>query len=96
MHFLLTDWPRRTALIRQLVPNIGILVYNYMCVPTVENPLTPGGELIYENEYQGVALFEYDSNADNKGNADWRIWFEAQSERGRRLGQNPPNGNPNA
>lgn len=59
-----------------LIPGIGITSYNY-------DYRTP-----YAVYYQGVALFEYDNNADSSGNADWRVWFEAANERGSKLGQN--------
>lgn len=60
-----------------MIPDIGIVNYNY-------NWKQP-----YTEYYQGVALFEYDKNADNKGSSDWRLWLEMANERGRRLGQDP-------
>ncbi|KAI1735148.1 hypothetical protein F4680DRAFT_453241 [Xylaria scruposa] len=65
------------ALLTDLIPGIGIINYNYYWV------------LPYTQDYQGVALFEYDRNADGQGNADWRLWLEASNEMGTGLGQNP-------
>jgi hypothetical protein len=41
----------------------------------------------YPNDYQGVALWQYDPNADGNRNANWRLWFEAANENGTALGQ---------
>jgi hypothetical protein len=54
---------------------MGITSYNY----GYRSPY-----LIY---YDGVALSEYDNNADSNGNADWRHWFKAANERDTKLGQ---------
>ncbi|KAL4861599.1 hypothetical protein BDV12DRAFT_62043 [Aspergillus spectabilis] len=65
------------ALLTNLIPGIGIVNYNY-------DTMGP-----YNEYYRGVALFEYDRNADGSGNADWRLWYEASNEMGTRLGQDP-------
>ncbi|KAF9886729.1 hypothetical protein FE257_011106 [Aspergillus nanangensis] len=65
------------AVLRDIIPGVGIVNYNYYWV------------LPYEQYYQGVALFEYDRDADGKGNSDWRLWLEASNEKGTTLGQNP-------
>ncbi|KAI0902895.1 hypothetical protein F4823DRAFT_344628 [Ustulina deusta] len=64
------------ALLTDLIPGIGIINHNYYWMPP------------YTQYYQGVALFEYDRNADGAGNADWRLWLEAANELGTKLGQN--------
>ncbi len=46
---------------------------------------TPGA--LYTDNTQGIALFEYDPDCNRKGLADWRLWFEAASERGTKYGQ---------
>lgn len=61
---------------RQLIPGVQIQFYNYFA--------TGQG---YPEEYQGVALWQYDPNADSNGNANWRLWFEASNENGRAMGQ---------
>ncbi|KAL2827771.1 hypothetical protein BDW59DRAFT_160079 [Aspergillus cavernicola] len=65
------------ALLTNLIPGIGIVNYNYYWV------------LPYTQYYQGVALFEYDQDADGQGNSDWRLWLEASNELATTLGQNP-------
>ncbi|KAL2820345.1 hypothetical protein BJX63DRAFT_311484 [Aspergillus granulosus] len=66
------------ALLTNLIPGIGIVNYNY----DTREP--------YEQYYRGIAIFEYDRNADGAGNADWRLWYEASNEMGTSLGQDPP------
>ncbi|PVH78877.1 hypothetical protein DL98DRAFT_589837 [Cadophora sp. DSE1049] len=76
----------RRATIRRLLPNAGIIQRNYIAKrgwtdadgQHVEN---------YDKRYQGVALFEYDPDADSQGDADWRLWYEEASEMGRHIGQ---------
>jgi hypothetical protein len=58
-------------LLKNLIPGIGIASYNYN--PFIDEDVDP----IYSDQ----ALFEYDRDADGQGNADWRVWMEAQSFR---------------
>jgi len=64
------------AFLRQRIPGIGIQMYNYFA--------TGQG---YQNDYQGVALWQYDANWRGDGTANWRLWFEGVSENGVALGQ---------
>lgn len=52
------------TLLTQLIDGITVLDYNYIAlnVPTAA--------------YQGVALFEYDPNADGQGHPNFRLWYE--------------------
>ena len=59
-----------------LIPGVTIMYYNYIAV-NVEQ---------YTEDYQGSALFEYDSDADGLGHPNWRLWYEQNSETGLGLG----------
>jgi hypothetical protein len=59
-----------------LIPGLWVVYYNYIAI-NVES---------YTQAYQGKALFEYDPNADGNNNADFRIWYEQNSEGGRSAG----------
>ncbi|ROV94593.1 hypothetical protein VPNG_09194 [Cytospora leucostoma] len=58
------------ATLQGLIPGLSVIFYNYIAMELED----------YETEYQGVALFEYDPNADGHGNANFRIWYEAATE----------------
>ncbi|KAI2619290.1 hypothetical protein GGR54DRAFT_138240 [Hypoxylon sp. NC1633] len=59
-----------------LIPGVGVTYYNYIAI-SIEGQT---------EQYQGKALFEYDPNADGNNNADFRLWYEQNSETGRNLG----------
>lgn len=61
-------------MLKQPVPGIGIMNYNYQ-----SRPVPP------EAWYNGVQLFEYDRNTDGKQHEDWRIWMEQTSFRAKHL-----------
>ena len=69
----------RIALLKLRIPGIKVLVNSYLALND------------YKDAWRGVALYEYDRNADGKGNPDWRLWNEQSSIRGRELDQLPPN-----
>jgi len=74
-----TEISQLAAVVKNLIPGVGITMYNYAPPPDQETP--------YPNAYQGVALWQYDPSANGKGNANWRLWFEATSNNGIALGQ---------
>ncbi|KAI8966244.1 hypothetical protein F5Y11DRAFT_343630 [Daldinia sp. FL1419] len=59
-----------------LIPGLWIVYYNYIAVDTDE----------YIQDYQGKALYEYDPNADGANNANFRLWYEQNTENGQNLG----------
>lgn len=71
----------RVAVLQQLLPGLGLITYNY--------DQRPGQRVQNDDNFwcQGVALFEYDCNADGRGNPNWRLWLEAASHDGTSLGQ---------
>jgi hypothetical protein len=85
---MLTLSLHRVGLLTQLVPDTSVLEYNYNFIWTVPSRDAPNNP--HRNNYaygcQGVALYVYDTDADNRGNADWRLWFEVSSENCRALG----------
>ncbi|KAI1775412.1 hypothetical protein F4818DRAFT_416515 [Hypoxylon cercidicola] len=62
--------------LRGLMPDVWILYYNYIAINVPKQT----------QQYQGKALFEYDPNADGNNHADFRLWYEQNSETGRGTG----------
>lgn len=64
-------------LVARLIPGCRVDTYKYYA----EDGYPKGSA-------RGVAVLEYDADADGKGNGDWRLWYETKEARGRELGQN--------
>jgi hypothetical protein len=60
-------------LILELLPGCRTILYEYWARP---QPAVG----------RALALFEYESNADGNGNADWRLWYENVYEQASKLG----------
>ncbi|KAK9434727.1 hypothetical protein VB005_09509 [Metarhizium brunneum] len=77
------EYKRLVELLQRAVPGIGITKYNYN--PERENGKPNAGVEKEKPFWKGVALFEYDRNADGKKHPDWRIWLGQTSFRGSNL-----------
>ncbi|KFG78586.1 hypothetical protein MANI_002985 [Metarhizium anisopliae] len=78
------EYKSLVELLQRVVPGIGITKYNYN--PKRENDKPNAGVKKKKPFWKGVALFEYDRNADGKQHPDWRIWLGQTSFRGSSLG----------
>ncbi|KAK8928139.1 hypothetical protein VCV18_004632 [Metarhizium anisopliae] len=78
------EYKSLVGLLQRVVPGIGITKYNYN--PERENDKPNAGVKKKKPFWKGVALFEYDRNADGKQHPDWRIWLGQTSFRGSSLG----------
>jgi hypothetical protein len=74
-----------------MIPGVTILVRPYEKPWIIRTqPNTGAQSVVYPDDqlWRGQALFEYDPLADARYGADWRLWYEEASERGRKgLGQ---------
>jgi hypothetical protein len=52
---------------------LGVTMYNYVATNDAESP-------------DGIALFEYDPNADGLANPNFRLWYEQNMYDGRQQG----------
>ncbi|KAF5124206.1 hypothetical protein E5D57_012134 [Metarhizium anisopliae] len=77
------EYKSLVELLQRAVPGIGITKYNYN--PERENDKPNAGVKKEKPFWKGVALFEYDRNADGKKHPDWRIWLGQTSFRGSNL-----------
>ncbi|KAM5496248.1 hypothetical protein McanMca71_007969 [Microsporum canis] len=59
------------ALLLSLIPEIGIIEYRYDAVYLNREDIG--------KSHRGIALFEYDRNADGLYHRDWRLWMEQTS-----------------
>ncbi|KAF1841660.1 uncharacterized protein K460DRAFT_409117 [Cucurbitaria berberidis CBS 394.84] len=79
------------ALLREIIPRIAIIVRPYEKPWVRDTDKVTGAPInLYPQDqlWRGQALFEYDPLADGRFGADWRLWYEEASERGRKgLGQ---------
>ncbi|KID84705.1 hypothetical protein MGU_08050 [Metarhizium guizhouense ARSEF 977] len=78
------EYKSLVELLQRVVPGIGITKYNYN--PEREDDDPNAGVNKEKPFWKGVALFEYDRNADGKQHPDWRIWLGQTSFRGSNLG----------